>query len=123
MRMMRSGAAILAAGWLVAGCVSEPVLTPSELNANPGVYDGKQVRVHAWLVYQFENIGLWDSQAAYEGGSRAACVSYVGPDRAKFSGMVTLTGKFNKDLYYDPDPNVVIVSNGYCNKTGVMVDR
>lgn len=123
--MRRAGAAILAACLWVGGCATEPTLTPSQLNANAASYDGKTVRVRAWLVYKFEDIGLWDSEAAYESRQDGSCVSYEGPDLGKTyaSRMVTLTGIFTKDLYYNPNPNVVTISNGWCNKTGVKVGR
>ena len=39
---------------MLSGCVSQPVLTPSELNNHADQYDGKRVRVKGWLVIQFE---------------------------------------------------------------------
>ena len=126
----RKGVLILTAVLALSGCAAQPALTPSELNAHADLYNGKQVHVRAWLVYQFENIGLWDSQSAYEkapGGDNSTpsiCVSYLGPDLGKHyvSRMVVLTGTFRKDLDHDPNhPDQIIVSNGWCNNSGLEI--
>jgi hypothetical protein len=115
----------LLAAICAAGCTAPSVITPSELNAHAIKYDGKEVRVRAWLVHQFENIGLWDSKEAYDAPHQSteffqACVSYFGPDLGKHfvSRDVVLDGIFRKTAL---PPNTV--SNGICNNSGLEIAK
>jgi hypothetical protein len=119
--------AIVLAAIIVSGCAEYPALTPSELNARAEQYDGKEVRVRGWMVHQFENIGLWDSKAAYDGASNSSsvpfawpttCMSLSGLDGPRISEEVIVEGVFRKHIL---PPNVV--SNGVCNDTGLEVAR
>jgi hypothetical protein len=129
---------------LLAGCASDPVLTPSQLNKHASLYDGKVVRVHGWLVFGFEDFGLWDSKRdhdnPHEGGDRAVmlqadglsvgwpvtCVSVDSSDpkfealrHGKFISLpVIVDGIFRKTFL---PPNVI--SNGICNESGLQIDK
>lgn len=74
--------AIVFAATILSGCADYQLLTPSELNAHAEQYDGKEVQVRGWLVYKFEDIGLWDSKAAHDrphdGGDQAVSLALSG---------------------------------------------
>jgi hypothetical protein len=107
---------------LLAGCAETPTLTPGELNMHADQYDGKHVRVRGWLVYQFEDIGLWDSKEAYGRGFRldpGTCVSILGFDPPRrVSEPAVVEGVFRKQIL---PPN--LSSNGLCNDTGLEVSK
>lgn len=118
----------------MAGCTTVPTITPSELNAHAAMYDGKEVHVRGWLVYQFEDVGLWDSESAHDELRRSArrrevrdppyfetCVSYSGPDLGRHlkSRYVVLDGVFWKDPY-PPGTNIIM---GVCNAAFLEAKR
>jgi hypothetical protein len=126
--------------WSGASQAETPLLTPSELNAHVDQYDGQMVRVRGWFVFQFEDIGLWDTahahDAPHEGGDRAvslkvsrasftwpaSCVSVTGVviDQLKRNDSypAIIEGTFRKHIL-PPD----VVSNGVCNDTGLEVAK
>ena len=123
----------LLAVFCVAGCTTVPTLTPSELNAHAAMYDGKEVHVRGWLVYQFEDQGLWDSKDAHDELRRRVqrnevrdppyfetCVSYSGPGlgRRLKSQYVVLDGIFWKNT--DPPGSYII---GVCNAAVLETKR
>jgi hypothetical protein len=136
--MSDRGLTLLIAAALLMGCAEKPTLTPSQLNARAGEFDGKEVKVRGWLVFQFEDIGIWDSKMAHDlphvAGDEAVsltvdgrspvwpsnCISYSGPDLGgrSFSRAVVLSGIFRKKIL----PSGTI-SNGICNDSGLEVQR
>ncbi len=112
-------AAVVALG--LSGCATTPTLTPSELNAHADQYDGKKVRVCGWVVIQFEEYWISDSQASSESKDSKAseCVSYLGPIRDRTRGrMEILYGTFWKDFGRSLD----VVDLGACNLSGLDVE-
>lgn len=127
--LLKIACGIASAAALLAGCAGL-ALTPAELNAHADQYDGKEVWVSGWLVYQFEDIGIWDSKSAHDESvsltlnSRTphyppSCISYSGPSLGEhFSNRaVLLRGIFRKEIL---PPNVF--SNGICNRSGLEVE-
>lgn len=123
----------LIAAFFVAGCSTVPTVTPSELNAQASKYNGQEVHVRGWLVFRFEDVGLWDSKNARDEMSREirhlkvrtppyfeTCVSYVGPDLGRHfeSRYLVLDGIYRKNT--DP-PGAYIV--GVCNASFLEIKR
>ena len=123
--MKREG--LLIASILLTGCQSLPQLTPSELNAHPEQYDGKEISVIGYLVYEFEDVGIWDSPSAYKNRytnrtsaiNPQGCVSYSGPElgREYEDQFVILRGVFRKNIL---PPG--FISDANCNDSGVEVE-
>jgi hypothetical protein len=115
---------IILSALALSGCASEPILSPSELNAHADQYNGKRVKVHGWVVLRFEEYSIWDSKLAYDRpfnvSNMGACVSYLGPLGHETRGeMRTLTGTFWKDFGGSLD----VIMLGACNFSGLDLDN
>src|SRR5215471_11727366 len=55
------------------------VMTPSQVNSNPNLFEGRQLKIRGWIVAEAENRNIWDSKAAFESGTEfSRCLSLLG---------------------------------------------
>lgn len=115
---------------MLASClqVSKPVksgssiLTPSELNEGPSIYDHKVVTVKGFLLHEMENSALWDDKSRYPNGGLSHCITVVYSKSVVASlsklnrRMVVVKGAFLKNF---TGPNEVFL--GSCNISGISV--
>lgn len=98
------------------------VLTPSELNSKPSIYDHEHVVVKGLLLHEVENSALWDSASSYPNGNLSRCVTVVYSKSISSSldklnhRMVIIKGVFLKNF---TGPNEVFL--GSCNISGISV--
>jgi|ERR1700741_226095 len=98
----------------------EIIRLPSELVANPSVYDGKHVSVRGYVVIGPESRNIFDSEAGY-GDAHGACLGLDGQD-AKFKnfhhGYTKISGVFRRKLCGEND-----VCLFWCGTSGIELDR
>jgi hypothetical protein len=123
--MMRLAFAITLILPLVA-CATAPGLSsrnepakanPATIATTPAAYDGHEVEIVGLLVWQFENLGLYQSYGAYcRGGEKVAIAvdwhNWPGVTKADNRRLVMVRGTF-RNLYGTARPNgEIVISNG-----------
>ena len=87
-------------------------INPASLAADPARWDGRQVEVVGLLVWEFENLGLYQSYGAYCRGAEKAAIAvdwdkWPGVTRADNRRRVAVRGTF-RHVYGKGGPNIVI---------------
>ena len=92
-------------------------VNPASLAAAPATWDGREVEIVGLLVWQFENVGLYQSYGAYcRGGEKVAIAvdwqNWPGITRADNRRQVIVRGIF-RNRYGTAQPNgQIVISNG-----------
>ncbi|GEM_PF-5205802 len=115
--------AVLCVVGLLAGCAQEPVYLPSEINAHPKLYEGREVRIRGWVTLRVENRNIWDTKDDFEHlkDDFSHCVSLVGVqswtgDKSIDGQVRTISGVFHQ---YEGDRTTEL---GMCNNSAIEVD-
>ena len=79
-------------------------ITPSELNEHPRSYEGRHVRVHGFVSFDYPVGQIGDSKKAFDDDELTACVSLLEPQQLvglkKFDKRdVSVSGVFNNDAF------------------------
>lgn len=106
-----------AAGTSVVRTAGPAKVNPASIAANPAAYDGREVEVVGFLVYEFEHHGLHQSYGAYcRAGEKTAIYAswerWPGVTRADNRRQVVVRGRFH-NLQGVVQPNgKLLLSNG-----------
>ena len=92
-------------------------VNPSSIAADPARFDGRQVELTGLLVWEFENLGLYQSYGAYcRRGDRVALYvdwsQWPGVTRADTRRQVTVRGIFRNRIGVTQPDGSILVSNG-----------
>lgn len=87
-------------------------INPASLAADPARWDGKQVEIVGLLVWEFENLGLYQSYGAYCRGAENAAIAvdwdkWPGVTRKDSRRRVVVRGTF-RYVYGKSGPNIVV---------------
>jgi len=91
---------------LLSSCATSAVITnalhPSDLNSNPGRYDGSEVTVYGYMVNNGHNQVLLDDEKAYGTQRNDQCVSLLIPNQMNLNWIdndyVVVRARFLKQL-------------------------
>jgi len=124
MRKVSFVIAVAAATTMLAGCTSISAprdkiarVNPSSVAAAPERWDGKQVEMVGLLVWEFENLGLYQDYGTFcRGGEHTAIRvdwnSFAGVTRADSRRQVVVRGTFHNQKINQPDGSIV-ASSGF----------
>ena len=123
MRKAMPAISIAAATFMLAGCATTPRprdtvarVNPASVAAAPAEWDGRQVEMVGLLVWEFENLGLYQDYGTFcRGGERTAISvdwrNWPGVTRADSRRRVVVRGVFHNKVGV-PQPNgSIMVSN------------
>lgn len=115
---------LVAAIWLVtAACVTRSAprdgivrINPASLAADPARWDGKQVEIVGLLVWEFENLGLYQSYGAYCRGAEKAAIhvqwsQWPGVTRKDSRRRVVVRGIFRNMVGVAQPGGSIVISN------------
>lgn len=96
-------------------------LTPTQLRAEPTVFDGKKIVLHAWVTLETEDANLWTDKKDMDSGRTIHCVSLSNyerflPEKNSLNRrLVEIEGTFRKDVVGDTGE----VRFAACSRTAV----
>jgi hypothetical protein len=97
-------------GVLISGCASAPLtetsVTPSVLQQEGSLWDGRSVEVVGWITVEPESYNLWTSKKDMRQGRTIHCVSLASANSEKYFDRaaelnrrkVRVVGKFVRDI-------------------------
>ena len=92
-------------------------VNPASIAAEPSTWDGRDVQIVGFLVWEFERLGLYQSYGAYCRDAEKSAIavdwhSWPGVTRADNRRQVMVRGTF-RNRYGTPQPGgQIIISNG-----------
>ena len=122
MRKARSVISAVATAVVLAGCAtltkprdSVARVNPASIAASPGEWDGRQVEMVGLLVWEFENLGLYQDYGSFcRGGERTAIYvdwhSWPGVTRADSRRRVVVRGVFHNRKIVQADGSMIVTS-------------
>jgi len=118
MRKVRSALSVVAVAVALTGCATLPRprdtvahVNPASIAASPAEWDGRQVEVVGLLVWEFENLGLYQDYGTFcRGGERTAIYvnwhNWPGVTRADSRRQVVVRGTFHSG----PNGTIVVTN-------------
>jgi len=91
-------------------------INPASVAASPGTWDGRQVEMIGLLVWEFENLGLYQSYGAYCRGAERAAIyvnwrAWPGITRADNRRRVMIRGTFRNLANNKQSDGSILVTN------------
>jgi hypothetical protein len=118
---------VLSIAMLLIACaassgVRAPVYSPSEINAHPKLYEGREIQVRGWVTLRAENRNIWDKKS--DSGEYPVinhCLALIGVhawtgDERINDKVLTISGVFHQ--YERADVNEL----GMCNNPSIEVN-
>jgi hypothetical protein len=114
---------VAAATFMLAGCstLSKPrdrfaKVNPASVAASPAEWDGRQVEMVGLLVWEFENLGLYQDYGTFcRGGERTAIYvnwrNWPGVKRADSRRLVVVRGVFRNGPGVNQTGGTILVTN------------
>lgn len=119
-------ATLFASAWLCScstqtGDVAD-VFTPSQVNANPKLYEGRKISVKGWIILRAENRNIWDSKSDSKHLPDVShCLALMGVD--DWTADEDIDGKIlTISGVYHEYPSGNDIELGMCSNSNLRVD-
>jgi hypothetical protein len=116
-------AATLLIGYIASSDGREAGYSPSELNANPKLYEGREVRVRGWVALPVENRNIWDAKSDFTKPEDdfSRCLALIGVqdwtwDKSIDDKVLTISGVYHQ--YETPEK----ITLGMCSNAVIEVN-
>ena len=123
--MSRAASAILigSATFMLAACATTPTprdavahVNPASIAASPAQWDGKQVEIVGLLVWEFENLGLYQDYGSFcRGGEHTAIFvdwhNWPGVTRADSRRRIAVRGVFHNRQGVGGPNGAIVINN------------